>query len=91
MDEIFVVIYYAQHPLVVLLEESYLDNDVETKGSVFVTLGDAEYFVMGDNREASFDSRRFGAIKVDAIVGRTWVRGYPFTRMGVIQSPTYQF
>lgn len=91
VDENKVVIYNAQHPQGVLLEEPYLDNDIETKGSVFVTLGDAEYFVMGDNREASFDSRRFGPINIDAIVGRTWVRGYPFTRMGVIEAPTYQF
>ncbi len=91
VDENKVVIYNTDHPQGVLLEEPYLDSDIETKGSVFMTLGEDEYFVMGDNREASFDSRRFGAIKVDAIVGRTWVRGYPFTRMGVIQPPTYQF
>lgn len=91
IDENKVVIYNIDHPQGVLLEEPYLDSDIETKGSVFVTLGDDEYFVMGDNREASFDSRRFGPIKQSSIVGRTWVRGYPFTRMGVIQPPTYQF
>jgi signal peptidase I len=91
VDENKVVIYNTDHPQGVLLEEPYLDSDIETKGSVFVTLGDDEYFVMGDNREASLDSRRFGPIKQSSIVGRTWVRGYPFARMGVIKPPTYQF
>lgn len=89
VDDGKVVIYNAEYPQGVLLEESYLDRGTETKGSVLTELKEGEYFVMGDNREASFDSRRFGVVTREAIVGRTWIRGYPFTRAGIIQSPIY--
>ena len=42
-----------------------------------VTLGEDEYFVLGDNRNDSTDSRFIGPIKRDAIVGKAWVRLFP--------------
>ena len=66
----------------VQLEESaYLDQDVQTYAiseHAEVQLGDQEYYVMGDNRAASFDSRRFGPIARSEFVGRVWVRVWPF-------------
>ncbi len=52
-----------------------------------IVLGEDEYFVMGDNRNNSADSRMesVGNVKRDAIVGRAWVRIWPFSRFGVLK------
>ena len=67
-----------------LLDESaYLADTVETNavnGVSEVTLQTDEYFVMGDTRPASFDSRRFGPIAQSEFVGRVWIRAWPFTK-----------
>jgi signal peptidase I len=85
-----VKIYNDKYPNgTVLSEKSYLDPEVLSAGSRTVTLKFDEYFVMGDNRPASLDSRYFGAIKRDAIVGRVWLRGWPFDRWKVFEKPTY--
>jgi len=63
----------------VVLTEEYID--VETSGDVAFTLGADQYAVFGDNRPASYDSRRFGPISKDSIEGRTLLRGWPFTRI----------
>lgn len=49
-----------------------------------VYLGEDEYFVMGDNRTVSLDSRVFGKIKRDSIKGTTKTRIYPFNKIGSI-------
>ena len=52
-----------------------------------VTVGSNEYFVLGDNRNNSEDSRftQVGVIHRDDIVGRAWLRIYPFDRIGFIR------
>ena len=50
---------------------------------------DGSYFVMGDNRSASQDSRAFGPIEEDLILGRAWLRYFPLDRVGVIETPAY--
>ena len=47
-----------------------------------VTLDDDEYFVMGDNRTVSLDSRYIGPIKIKDIRGRTIISIYPFNKFG---------
>lgn len=84
-----VVIYSQAFPEGVTLSEPYLADSTVTAGEADLTLGADEYFVMGDNRAASLDSRRFGPLPASDIVGRTWLRGWPFDRLGVLES--YQF
>ncbi len=82
-----VIIYNEANPRGLVLNETYLEE--ETPGSVSLTLGSDEYFVLGDNRDSSFDSRRFGAIKEETIVGRVWFRGWPVSRMSTFSLPEY--
>lgn len=51
-----------------------------------ITLGNDEYFVLGDNRNVSEDSRYpdVGLIKREDIIGRAWLRIYPFSKFGLI-------
>ncbi|OGY34618.1 MAG: signal peptidase I [Candidatus Andersenbacteria bacterium RIFCSPHIGHO2_12_FULL_46_9] len=69
---------------VVLDEAQYLPGDMRTGGQIVVELGEKEYFVLGDNRPASSDSRSWGILGEDEIVGRAWLRAFPIDRLGVI-------
>lgn len=84
-----VVVYNDDHPQGVIVDEVYLSED--TPGSLSTSLGPDEYFVLGDNRDASYDSRRFGSIKEENMVGRAWLRGWPVDRIDKLQTPNYQF
>ena len=71
------------------LDESYGKEVMLEAGraSEPITLQDDEYFVLGDNRNDSSDSRMeaVGNIKRDDIIGRAWVRIYPFDSIGVLK------
>lgn len=84
-----VKIYNDRNPNGILLDETqYLDQDF-TATTRTVTLKSNEYFIMGDNRVASLDSRYFGPIDSSAIVGRVWLRGWPLDRWKVFDHPSY--
>ena len=72
-----------------VLQEHYGLERIKNPGSARepITLGEDEYFVLGDNRNNSEDSRftQVGVIHRDDIVGRAWLRIYPFDRIGFIR------
>ena len=49
----------------------------------------AQLFVMGDHRERSQDSRTFGLISVDSVIGRAWLRYWPFNTFGILPTPSH--
>lgn len=46
-------------------------------------------FAMGDHRARSVDSRAFGMVAVDQVIGRAWLRFWPLDGLGILQVPTY--
>src|SRR3990167_1161190 len=69
-----------------VLNENYLLPAMKTLGEVEVQLGADEYYLLGDNRISSLDSRIFGPVQRADIVGRTFLRGWPIDRIGVIKN-----
>jgi signal peptidase I len=50
---------------------------------------DGDLFLMGDHRSNSADSRTFGPVAVDHIIGRAWLRYWPLNTFGILPTPTY--
>lgn len=82
-----------------LLEEPYVATELDgstvptqprsAEGTAEWTIVDGTYFMMGDNRQQSQDSRAFGPIAEDLITGRAWVRYFPLDRFGFVSDPDY--
>ncbi|HEX9664397.1 MAG TPA: signal peptidase I [Patescibacteria group bacterium] len=70
-------------------ESAYLNPETKTLGDLVITLEGDEYFLLGDNRNFSLDSRSFGPVKKSFIIGRTWFRGWPFSKIMVFEKPLY--
>lgn len=78
-----VIIENSEHPNGVILDEPYI-NTMSNISHQSMTLSDAEYFVMGDNRDHSSDSRIWGALTRDKIVGRAWLRLFPLPELSFL-------
>ncbi len=74
------LIYNLAHPNGFALDETYVE-DMQKDSFVTQTLGPDEYFVLGDNRDASSDSRVWGILPRDNIVGRAFIRLFPVTEL----------
>ena len=75
----------AEYPQGFVLEEPYLDpGNIGGPSGTNTTLGDGEYFVMGDNRRVSSDSRVWGTLPKENILGHVFVRLFPLTSIGIL-------
>ena len=74
----------------VTLDESYLPEGLQTSGSITITLSNGEYFVMGDNRQFSYDSRAWGTVERNDIIGKAFLRLFPINDLSYITRPAYQ-
>lgn len=95
-----VTIFNAERPEGVTIDEDYLPNQglsyphdtTVIGGKKNITLGTDEYFMMGDNRLASSDSRDWGALKRTDMVGKVLFRVLPVNEFGVLNHlPAYNF
>ena len=81
----------------VALDEPYLYADesgapqatTAPLGQAKWTVPEGELFLMGDHRQSSADSRTFGPVPIDRVIGRAWLRYWPLGTFGILQTPTY--
>lgn len=75
----------AEHPDGFILDEPYLSEaNMGGPTGTHITLQDGEYFVMGDNRRVSSDSRVWGTLPQEDIVGHVLLRLFPLTRINIL-------
>ncbi len=79
----------ASRPYGYFLDERAYLGDIYTAGDKQISLRSDEYFLLGDNRHASLDSRIFGPVKREFVVGRVWIRGWPLDRVSTFENPEY--
>lgn len=72
-----VEIINSEHPEGFKLAENYLDENLRTIGNLDVVLEEGDYFVMGDNRSFSYDSRSWGSLPRENIIGIARLRLFP--------------
>lgn len=85
------VILYDKDNNQQVLEESYLPSSKETYGNIKVSLGSDQYFVLGDNRPYSSDSRTWGPLPKSNIIGKVFMRVFPLAALGKITLPAYAY
>jgi len=85
-----VTVFNAEFPSGFVLDEGgYLPESHITEGNLDVTLLEGEFFVMGDNRQHSSDSRAFGPVDRNLFSGMAWLRLWPFDRLDVLERFEY--
>ena len=88
-----VLIFNQEHPDGWRLPEPYLDEGVKTfaYNEQRVKVADGYYYVLGDNRLASKDSRSFGPVARSYFIGLVFLRGWPLDKAGVFRATQYNF
>jgi len=84
-----VIIFNSEFSQGLVLDEDYLAAHQRTTGNYSEKLGLDEYYVLGDNRLQSSDSRRWGILNKSFITGKAFVRLWPLTQISKIEGVTY--
>lgn len=84
-----VAIYNSEFPKGLTLEESYLSPNQQTAGNSFVKLDADDYYVLGDNRLQSSDSRRWGVLEKKFITGKAFIRLWPVNKITKVEAVAY--
>lgn len=71
------------------LREDYIPPDFKTLGEINLKLKDDEFYVLGDNRELSNDSRIWGPLSRSQIIGRAQIIFYPFSKRKLLERQSY--
>lgn len=77
-----VTVTNKSHPSGLVLDQSFIENTANN--DTHFELKDGEYFVMGDNRSASSDSRYWGAVPKNLLIGKVFLRLLPFNKIGIL-------
>jgi signal peptidase I len=97
IDNGSVTIFNKEYPQGTTLDESYLPNQglsfphntLLVGGKKTLTLDSDQYFMMGDNRLASSDSRDWGPLKRSEMVGKVFIRAVPLSKFEKFHTPAY--
>lgn len=86
-----IIVFNQENPNGLILREDYLDiaNRQVDLGKIKITLREDEFYVLGDNRRASYDSRRWGVLPQKDIIGRVWLRAWPVSAAQAFSAPVY--
>lgn len=84
-----VTVFNSANPQGKIVDESKYLGGAFTVGEKTITLRADEFYLLGDNRNASMDSRVFGPVKRKLIIGRVWLRGWPIDKAMAFSAPSY--
>jgi len=90
-----VIVHNDSYPQGVRLDEDYLSynnrytNPPGGYRNKTISLHERDYYVLGDNRAHSHDSRAFGAINKSSIVGKVWFIAWPFEKIHIVKHYIY--
>ncbi len=87
-----VIIFNNENVQGMILDEFYLPDNLKTHSTTDdkITLSEDEFYMLGDNRNSSKDSRSFGPVNKTFITGKVLLRGWPFDRVTLFDAPVYE-